>query len=71
MTSMAEVKGVSDQVTGEVVKMNITLAGNEHFAQETRSIQMSNTERKELTESYIQARYDATRNADRCQGFLR
>ena len=63
MTSMAEAKGVSNQVTGEVVKMNITLAGNEHFAQETRSIQMSNTERKELTESYIQARYDATRNA--------
>ena len=63
MSKMAEAKGVSSHVVEQVVKMDITLAGNNHFIQETRSIQMNQTERNELVESYVKARYEATRNA--------
>ncbi len=63
MTSMAEAEGVKPSIVEQVVKMKITLTGNEHFAQETSTIPMSETERKDLTQSYIKARYDSTRNA--------
>ena len=63
MSSMAISKGVNPQAVDQVVKMNITLAGNEHFAEQTKNIEMTPAEREALTESYISARYDSTRRA--------
>ena len=63
MSSLAMEKGVNPAAVQEVVKMNITLAGNDRFAEQTKDIQMSDAEREALTESYISARYTSTRRA--------
>lgn len=54
---------ISDSVATEISAKNITLTGDESFAQTIADIDMTDAERAELEDTYAQTRFDVTRIA--------